>query len=128
MTRIFHWFFMDPMSGFDIRLVFTLPPRDSTLQYKRCVHFWNNYSCITFLISIISSIPSLGLGVVLEERFYRNGTNDYKKGIWYLEAGGKAEKYRWRAEGNNGLCSTLPPYTYHTNHWDLHINRLSGNL
>ena len=24
---------MDPMSGFDIRLVFTLPPRDSTLQY-----------------------------------------------------------------------------------------------
>ena len=25
---------MDPMSGFDIRLVFTLPPRDSTLQLK----------------------------------------------------------------------------------------------
>ena len=51
MTRIFHWFFfmfkMDPMSGFDIRLVFTLPPRDSTLQYKRCVHFWNNFPCIT---------------------------------------------------------------------------------
>ena len=35
---------MDPISGFDIRLVFTLPPRDSTLQYKRCVH-----SEITFL-------------------------------------------------------------------------------
>ena len=52
MTRIFHWFFMwkmDPMSGFDIRLVFTLPPRDSTLQYKRCVHFWNNFPCITSL-------------------------------------------------------------------------------
>ena len=30
---------MDPMSDFDIRLVFTLDPRDSTLQYKRCVHF-----------------------------------------------------------------------------------------
>ena len=29
---------MDLMSGFDIRLVFTLPPSDSTLQYKRCVH------------------------------------------------------------------------------------------
>ena len=28
---------MDPMSGCDTRLVFTLPPRDSTLQYKRCV-------------------------------------------------------------------------------------------
>ena len=26
---------MGPMSGFDICLVFTLPPRDSTLQYKR---------------------------------------------------------------------------------------------
>ena len=49
MTRIFHWFFMwkmDPMSGLDIRLVFTLPPSDSTLQYKRCVHLWNNFSCI----------------------------------------------------------------------------------
>ena len=37
MTRIFHRFFMwkmDPISGFDIPLVFTLPPRDSTLQYK----------------------------------------------------------------------------------------------
>jgi len=28
-----------PMSGFDIRLMFTLAPRDSTLKYKRCVHF-----------------------------------------------------------------------------------------
>ena len=40
---------MDPMAGFDIRLLFTLPPRDSTLQFKRCVHFWNNFPCITFL-------------------------------------------------------------------------------
>ena len=50
MSRIFHWLFMwkmDPISGFDICLVFTLPPRDSTLQYKRCVHFWNNFHCIT---------------------------------------------------------------------------------
>ena len=36
---------MDPMSGFHIRLVFTLPPRDSTLQYKICVHLWNNFPC-----------------------------------------------------------------------------------
>jgi len=52
MTRIFHRFFMwkmDPISGFDIRLVLTLPPRDSTLQYKRCVHFWNNFPCLTIL-------------------------------------------------------------------------------
>ena len=40
---------MDPMSGFDIRLGFKLPPRDSTLQYKRCVHLWNNFPCITSL-------------------------------------------------------------------------------
>ena len=40
---------MDPMSGRNIRLVFTLPPSDSTLQYKRCVHFWNNFPCITSL-------------------------------------------------------------------------------
>ena len=26
------------VKGFDIRLVFTLPPSDSALQYKRCVH------------------------------------------------------------------------------------------
>ena len=52
MTRIFHWLLMwkmDPMSGFDIRLVFTLPPSDSTLQCKRCVHLWNNFPCIKFL-------------------------------------------------------------------------------
>ena len=52
MTRIFHWFFMGKMdlkSGFDIRLVFTLPPRDSTLQYKRCVHIWKNFPCIITL-------------------------------------------------------------------------------
>ena len=56
MTRIFHWLFMgkmDPMSGFDIRLVFTLPPRDSTLQYKRCVHLWNNFPCIKSLTKFI---------------------------------------------------------------------------
>ena len=54
MTRIFHWLFMwnmDPMSGFDIRLMFTLPPSDSTLQYKRCVHLWNNFPCIKSLSS-----------------------------------------------------------------------------
>ena len=39
----------DPMSGYNIRLVFTLPPSDSTLQYKRSVHLWNNFPCITAL-------------------------------------------------------------------------------
>jgi len=25
---------------------FTLPPRDNTQQYKRCVHLWNSFPCI----------------------------------------------------------------------------------
>ena len=29
---------IDFLSGFVIPFVFTLPPRDGTLQYKRCVH------------------------------------------------------------------------------------------
>ena len=29
---------MDSMSGCDIRLVFTFPPKDSTLQYKKYVY------------------------------------------------------------------------------------------
>ena len=43
---------MDPMSGFDIRLVFTLPPKDSIhcRQYKGCVHLWNNFPCISTLV------------------------------------------------------------------------------
>ena len=40
---------MDPMSGCDIRFVFTLPPRNSALQYKRCVHLWKNFPCIITL-------------------------------------------------------------------------------
>ena len=53
---IFMWK-MNPMSGWNIRLVFTLPPRDSTLQYKRCVHFENNFPGIT---SLPLSGPLLG--------------------------------------------------------------------
>ena len=52
ISLIFMWK-MDPMSGFDIRLVFTLPPRDNALHYKRCVHFWNNFPCITSLVRSI---------------------------------------------------------------------------
>ena len=60
MTRIFHWFFMwkmDPMSSCNIRLVFTLPPRDSTLQYKRCVHFWKKLS-LHYLLGLNSKMSS----------------------------------------------------------------------
>ena len=36
-------------AGCDIRIVFTFPPNDSTLQYKKCVHLWNNFPCIRTL-------------------------------------------------------------------------------
>ena len=35
--------------------VLCLPPRYSTLQYKRCVHLWNNFSCI-IIPCVISNI------------------------------------------------------------------------
>ena len=44
MTRIFQWLFMwkmDPMSGFDICLVFTLPPSDSTLAHTEVSKKWD---------------------------------------------------------------------------------------
>ena len=83
MTRIFHWFFMwkmDPMKGFDISLLFTLPPRDSTLQYKRCVHFWKKLSLhnilgiahltnITIIIIIIKIINISGYGNIAPVTF-----------------------------------------------------------
>ena len=50
ISLIFFMWKMDPMPGFDIRLAFTLPPRDSTLQYKRCVNLWNNFPCIITLM------------------------------------------------------------------------------
>ena len=56
----------DPLSGVFIRLVFTFPPRDSTLQYKRCIHLWNNFPCIITLIVIIQIIS---LNKVLSFRF-----------------------------------------------------------
>ena len=40
---------MDSMSGCGICLVFTFPPKDSTLEYKKCVHLWNNFPCISTL-------------------------------------------------------------------------------
>ena len=69
MTRIFHWFFMwkiDPTSGCEIRLVFTLQPTDSALQFKKYVHLWDLYVIIlcTYL-SIYLSEPSLHISVYL---------------------------------------------------------------
>ena len=46
---------MDPMSGFDIRLVLTFSPRDNTLQYKDAYT-----SEITFLaLEYLDLIPGL---------------------------------------------------------------------
>ena len=41
------------MSGYDIRFVFTFPPNDSTLQYKKCVNLLNNFPCISTLELLI---------------------------------------------------------------------------
>ena len=63
MTRIFHTLFLKKnysMPGCDIRLVFTFPPKDSTLQYKKCVHLWNNFPCITSLAETIFIIGGCG--------------------------------------------------------------------
>ena len=51
---------IDQISSFDIRLVFTLPPRDSTLEYKRYVHLWNNFPCILtlYVLMLYFSEPS----------------------------------------------------------------------
>ena len=43
---------MDFISGCDTRLVFTFPSKDSTLKYKKCVHLWNNFSCISTLVLV----------------------------------------------------------------------------
>ena len=62
MTRIFHWFFYVKDGSHvrlltSVRLVFTLPPRDSTVQFKRCIQLWNNFPCITtFIITLCQSV------------------------------------------------------------------------
>jgi len=64
---------MDPMSGCDIRLVFTFPPKDSTLQYKKYVHLWSNFPCISTLrqgivmkTSFETRVSQIGLGSFLD--------------------------------------------------------------
>ena len=42
---------IESMSGCDIRLVFTFPPKDSKLQYKKCAQIWNNFPCISTLVA-----------------------------------------------------------------------------
>ena len=49
---------IDSMSGCDFRLVFTFPSKDSTLQYKKCVHLWNNFPCISTLLYCMYEIVS----------------------------------------------------------------------
>ena len=53
------------MSGCDIRLVFTLsrPVHDSILNYKKCVHLWNNFPCISTLFQTINYVRSNNLNL-----------------------------------------------------------------
>ena len=83
---------MDPMSGCNIRLVFTLPPRDSTQQYKRCVHFWNNFLCIT---SLFLPIRRLGSQSEVAYNIFRGVLSNLYWGggrlkTWAKSEGGKA--------------------------------------
>ena len=50
--------------GCNIRLVFTLSPRDSTPQYKRCVHLWNNFPCIITIVPAVSGLYIRGTNIV----------------------------------------------------------------
>ena len=75
---------MDPMSGCNIRLVFTLAPRDSTLQYKRWIYFWNNFPCITFL----SKYYLLGMLLPINE-YSVHFTLHSTSGLQYTVSGSK---------------------------------------
>ena len=100
MTRIFHWFFMwkmDHMSGCNIRLyMFTLPPRDSTLQYKIYVHLWDNFPCIITLISCIFNYKanqftrSIKMNWLCEICTLHNVC-----GPWYISIVQRAKDERW---------------------------------
>ena len=54
------------MSGCDIHLVFTLPLRDSTLKYKRCVQLWNNFPYITPLVTGVLTKIGIELQISVE--------------------------------------------------------------
>jgi len=56
------------MSGCDIRIAFTLRPRDSTLQYKKCVHLWNNFPCNSTLGLVIFLCDILGTATGLPSK------------------------------------------------------------
>ena len=62
---------MDPMSGFDIRLVFTLQPTHSTLQYKRKDAFTSEMSFLALNPCTDASI------LVYKFRPERTGFNMY---------------------------------------------------
>ena len=54
MTRIFHWLFLWKWISRQAvtSVLFTFPPKDNTLQYKKCVHLRNNFPCISTLVWI----------------------------------------------------------------------------
>ena len=66
MTRIFHWFFY-VKDGSYVRLrhpsCVYIKAQRSTLQYKRCVHLWNNFPCISTLFQTINYVRSNNLNL-----------------------------------------------------------------
>ena len=59
---------MDPMSSCDIHPVLTFPPKDSTLQYKKCVNLWNNFPCNSTLGLVIFLCDILGTATGLPSK------------------------------------------------------------
>ena len=88
--------------GCDIRIVFTLPPRDRTLQYKRCVHLWNNFPCIITLGWIIKLLEAR-LQCTAGEQSTLSGFIKYMQIRAVLPVATRFSKYLCR-EGQEGPC------------------------
>ena len=82
---------MDSMPSFDIRLVFTFPPKYSTLQYKKCVHLWNDFPCISIWAQPNENDllkPGTSINLALIKLYGTNQKFAFQKGIKSLEPDG----------------------------------------
>jgi len=83
---------MDPMSGCDNRLVFTLPPRDITLKYKRCVHLWNNFPSIWILWTLNMKYHEIPINTSKSNYFTTFFFQFYQKNIFHRVVHKKSQK------------------------------------
>ena len=83
-----------PTGWHGIHLVITLPPRASTLQYKRCLHLWNNFPCIITLQGHMFLIAKISINCTLYKDiyFFRSFlvlfiNNSFSHFLWYGRGG-----------------------------------------